>query len=273
MNRDHLYRVEAIVLKRSDMGEADRLVTLLTPDQGKLRVVAKGVRKPSSRKSGHIELFTHSMLLVAKGRQLDIVTQASTLDAFMPLQVNLERLGYAYYLAELVDKFSEEGVENQALFELLLQSLRRLCDTSNDASLLARFFELRLIQNVGYRPQLFACVHCGGEIEPVENLFSAEGGGVVDPNCARQEKWRMAGHGQDLQAISVNALKVLRFLQTREYETVRTLKLGPAVLDEVERLLLGYLAHHLERNLKSVEFLHRLRQPVEPFLRVDGHVG
>ncbi len=107
--RDRLYRVEAIVLKRSDYGEADRLLTLFTPDLGKLRAIAKGARKPSSRKSGHVELFTHSALLIARGRHLDVVTQADTLDAFLPLRENLDRLGFAYYLAELVDQFVEEG--------------------------------------------------------------------------------------------------------------------------------------------------------------------
>ena len=116
--RERLYRVQAIVLKRTDYGEADRLLTLFTPDLGKMRAIAKGVRKPSSRKSGHVELFTHSALLLAKGRHLDIVTQADTIDAFMPLRENLERVGYAYYLAELVDRFSEEGTENRALFDL-----------------------------------------------------------------------------------------------------------------------------------------------------------
>lgn len=138
--RERLYRVEAIVLKRSDFGEADRLLTLYTPDRGKLRAIAKGARKPSSRKSGHVELFTHSTLLLAKGRHLDIVTQADTLDAFLPLRENLERLGYAYYLAELVDQFAEENVENHPLFDLLRRALGWLGDGADDPALLARFF-------------------------------------------------------------------------------------------------------------------------------------
>jgi DNA repair protein RecO (recombination protein O) len=265
-------------LKRSDFGEADRLLTLYTPDLGKLRAIAKGARKPSSRKSGHVELFTHSALLLAKGQHLDIVTQADTLDAFLPLRENLERLGYAYYLAELVDRFSEEGIENRALFDLLLHALHWLGDDANDPVLLARFFELHLLQHVGYRPQLFHCVSCGAAIEPIENLFSVEAGGVLDPNCMQTQREKLAlsgaegiaGHGRDAQTISLNALKVLRFLQTREYETVRPLRLSADVHTEVEALMQRYIAHHLERNLKSVEFLHRLKQPLVPVLVKDA---
>ncbi len=259
--RDRLYRVEAIILKRTDYGEADRILTLLTPERGKVRAIAKGARKPSSRKSGHIELFTHSMLLLAKGRHLDVVTQADTLDAFMPLRTDLDRLGYAYYLGELADKFSEEEGENRPLYDLLLHALRWMGDAANDPSLVARYFELRMLQHVGYRPQLFNCVNCGTEIEPVENFYSAEAGGVLDPACMQTQRDRIAGHGRDAETISLNALKVMRFLQTREFETVRTLKLGQQVQTEVEGIMHRYIAHHLERNLKSVEFLHQLQRP------------
>src|SRR5512143_2148764 len=99
--RDRLYRVQAVIIKRTDVGEADRLLTLFTAERGKLRVIAKGARKPSSHKSGHVELFNHVNLLIAKGRNLDLITQAETLDSYLPLRGDLDRLGYAYYLGEL----------------------------------------------------------------------------------------------------------------------------------------------------------------------------
>jgi len=128
VDRVRLYRTEAIVLRRSNFGEADRLLTLYTPEWGKLRVIAKGVRKPTSRKSGHLELFTHSRLLVAKGRNLDIVTQAETLHSFRPLREDLLRTGWAYYAAELLDRFVEEGIEDRPLFNLFLATLGWLCE-------------------------------------------------------------------------------------------------------------------------------------------------
>lgn len=252
--RERLYRVEAIVLKRTDHGEADRLLTLLTPDLGKMRAIAKGVRKPSSRKSGHVELFTHCALMLARGKANDVVTQADTIDSFIELRDNLDRVGYAYYIAELVDRFSEEATENRALYDLFLNTLGWLGIASTDPVLLARFFELRLLQFVGYRPQLFECIHCGKAVEPTENYFSAEAGGVIDPDCMQVQH-----HARDAQKISLSALKVLRYLQTRDWETVRGLRLTPDVMTEVEALLQKYIVYHLERSLKSVDFLRELR--------------
>lgn len=257
--RERLYRVEAIVLKRTDYGEADRLVTLLTPNLGKLCAIAKGVRKPTSRKSGHLELFTHVHLLLAKGKQLDIITQADTLDAFLPLRENLERVGYAYYLAELVDRFAEEGTENRVLFNELLRALVRLGEDATNPDVLARFFELRVLNDAGYRPQLFHCVHCGKPIEPTENYFSVEAGGVLDPECVQTRRAQQAGHAYDAQALALQALKLLRYLQTRDWEAVRALRVPPETMAQAEAVMSRYITYHLERHLKSVEFLHELK--------------
>lgn len=250
--RDRLYRVQAVIIKRTDVGEADRLLTLFTAERGKLRVVAKGARKPSSRKSGHVELFNRVSLLVAKGRNLDILTQVDTLEAYMPLRENLDRLGYAYYLGELVDRFTEEDSEHPALFDLVVNALGWLGET-DDAARTMRYIELQLLNHVGYRPQLFRCVHCGDMIEPVDNFFTVEGGGLLDPKDSLAFR--------DAQPISLNALKVLRWMQSHEYASLRELKIGDAVRDELEALLQKFITVHLERNLKSVGFLRELRQP------------
>ncbi len=252
MDRERLYRTEAIVLRRNDLGEADRLLTLYTPEWGKLRVIAKGVRKPTSRKSGHVELFTHSRLLVAKGRNLDIVTQAETLHSFRPLREDLLRTGWAYYTAELLDRFVEEGIENRPLFKLFLATLGRLCNDV-DLDLTARFYELRLLALVGYRPQLFHCVACQAEVEPgTTPFFSPASGGLLCPRCGERQK--------EAREISVPALKVLRFMQTNRYELCRRLRVGPRLHAELEETMRRYIMYTLERNLKSAEFLQRLRR-------------
>ncbi|MFQ6015193.1 MAG: DNA repair protein RecO [Anaerolineae bacterium] len=250
MNRERLYRTEGVVLKRSDFGEADRLLTLYTPGLGKIRVLAKGVRKPTSRKAGHVELFTQCQLLIAKGRNLDIVTQAETVNAFLPLREDLLRTSTAFYVAELVDRFTKEGIENRQLYRLLLEVLGRIGQTE-DLALTMRFFELRLLGYLGYRPQLYHCVRCNGEIEPTANFFDNEAGGVVCPRC---------GEGQpNLVAISLNALKVLRFLQTKPYSLCQRLRIRDELARELEVVLQRYMIYTLERNLKSVAFLHHLQ--------------
>lgn len=251
MRRERLYRTEAIVLRRSDFGEADRLLTLYAPKLGKIRAIAKGVRKPTSRKSGHVELFTHSQLLIARGRSLDIVTQAETVHAFRPLREDLLRTTYTYYAAELLDLFVEEGVENRPLFDLLLAMLGWLGDAS-DLDLTTRFFELRLLSLLGYRPQLFQCVACRRQIEPVSNFFSAADGGILCANCGENHR--------GAQEITLNALKVLRFLQTRDYDTCCRLRLSRPLHRELETVMYHYITYTLERDLKSVEFLRRLQR-------------
>ncbi len=250
-SRQRVYRTEAIVLRRTDFGEADRLLTALTPGRGKVRLIAKGARKPSSRKSGHVELFSHSQFLVAVGRELDIVTQAETLEPFLPVREDLLRTTYAYYVAELADAFTAERDENRPLFELLKDALGWLC-TASDLPLVARYYELHLLGLVGYQPQLFVCGSCKKPLVPEVNYLSAADGGVFCRKC-----------GYDrigMTELSVNALKVLRFLQTRDWETCRLLRLSPASHAEVEQTMNGYITYHLERKLKSVDFIHRLRR-------------
>jgi DNA repair protein RecO (recombination protein O) len=253
LSRERYYRTEAIVLKRTDFGEADKLLTVYTPNLGKLRVVGKGIRRLTSRKAGHVELFMQTELFLAKGRNLDIVTQAQTINPHLALREDLVRLSYACYTAELVDRFAEEGVDNLPIYELLLDALDRFC-FEPDLALVMRYVELRLLGYFGYRPQLFQCVECRTVLLPETQYFDADAGGVLCPMC---------GQGQrSATSISLPVLKVLRFLQTREWELCRGLRISPPTYVELEQTLYRYIVHLLERNLKSIEFLDLLRQPV-----------
>ena len=251
--RQRLYRTDAIVLKRRDYGEADRLLTVFTPARGKLILLAKGVRKTKSRKAGHVELFTHSTFLVARGRTWDLVTQAEIIESFRAVREDLLRTAYAYYAGDLLDGFTEEQDAHPPLFDLLRVTLDRLGDVDNQRlDLLARFFELRLLGLAGYQPQFFHCVACQDRLEPVTNYFSYSDGGMLCPR-----------HGEGLvgaEPLALPVFKALRFLQTRDWETVARLNLSPGVQIELERLLQGYTVYHLERNLRSASFIRNLRE-------------
>jgi len=267
--RDRLYRTEAIVLKRRDQGEADRVLTVFTPEKGKLQLLAKGVRKPTSRKAGHVELFTHSQFLVARGSTWGIVTQAETIHGYRPIREDLLRTGYAYYLAELVDRFTQEEDENRLAFDLLQSSLSWLT-MAEDLPLLARFFELHLLGLVGYRPQLFQCVRCREDIQPVDNFWSTSEGGVLCPKCKGPALNRSEDVEIRAEALPLNALKVLRFLQTRDWDSGSRLRLSKPIHDHLERLLQRYILYQLERKLKSVGFLHTIRAMLPP-TRIAAH--
>jgi DNA repair protein RecO (recombination protein O) len=249
--RERTYRTEAIVLRRKDFGEADRMLTLFTPEHGKVRVVAKGIRKPASRKGGHLELFTRSRLLLAKGHELDIITQAETVNAYRPLREDLLRGAYASYAVELLDRLMPDEQENREMYALLRDALGWFCE-SGDLALSARYYELQLLGLAGFQPELRRCAVRGEEIVAEDQFFAPALGGAV---CAR------CGEGQpDMLPVSLAALKHLRYFQSNPYAAAIALHVRPGVHREIEQVMLRYITSVLERQLKSVEFLNLIRR-------------
>jgi len=251
VTQERQYRTEAVVLKRSDFGEADRILTLYTPERGKVRVLAKGIRRITSRKAGHLELFVRSRLLVHGGRDLDIVAQAESVETYRPLREDLRRAACAYFVAELLDGFTGEEEGQAAVYDLLVETLRRL-SAVRDLWLATHYFEMRLLGLLGYRPELFFCVRCRAPLKPEGNVLDPAAGGLVCPRCA--------GDDPNLPTVSPQAFEVLRFLQTRPYEACATLSLTNRIRREVENLLESYDVHLMERRLKSAAFLRDLRR-------------
>jgi DNA repair protein RecO (recombination protein O) len=249
--RERTYRSEAIVLRRSNFGEADRLLTLYTRDYGKIRAIAKGARKPQTRKTGHVELFMRTNFLFAKGKNIDIITQAELVEAYPKLRQDLVRTTYAAYAAELIDSLTADADRDLNKYNLLADALEWM-DKSDDLLLVARYYELRLLSYAGLQPQLFRCVHCGVPIVEQDQFFSYELGGALNPACRTADR--------NAKPISAVAVKVLRYLQTRSWDSVRVLQLKRPLHAELERLMHAYLRYHLEKNLKSVDFLNRLRR-------------
>ena len=249
MSRARLYKTEGIVLRSMDLGEADRVLTVLTPRLGKLRVIAKGIRRPRSRLGGGLEPFSDVHLVLAVGRTFDVVTQAALEDPHLGLRNDLHSTAAAWYLVELTDRFCEGTADSHGAFILLAQGLSALDAGPLDVSreVVARWFELHLLDAMGFRPELTTCLECGAEIEPEGNAFSPVAGGVVGPECAH------ASLGA--RPISSEALKVLRHLQRSSLTAILRLQLPSAVQREVERLLHATVSAVLERELRTRDFL------------------
>ncbi len=281
MRAPHSYSTEAIVLKRTDLGEADRILTLFTPGKGKIRAIAKGTRRPISKLAGHVDLLCRSQLQLAMGRNLDIVTQAEGRENFQRLRNDLWHMTCGFYLAELVDRFVEDQTRHYDIYVLLLDTLRYLDadanalqqqlasmgvnmdDTSKDAinrvptgqqegqtRLLLRYFELRLLMAVGYEPVLQHCVSCASEIRPEENGFRASLGGVLCPQCSRHWERRL----------SLDALKTLRYMQRVKWSEAARMRPDTRLHSELEALMYDLLRFHLERDMKSWSFLEMMRK-------------
>ena len=163
MAEQRLYRTEAVVLRHTRSGEADRIVTLLTPSYGKLKAVVKGVLRPTSHMAGHLELFARSRLLLAHARGLDIITQAQLVDSHAGIRADLDRMSAAAYMAELVDKFTEEEHEAPAIYHTLTRTLAWL-STSSQPEMAVRYLETRVLEGAGYQPELQRCQACKREL-------------------------------------------------------------------------------------------------------------
>jgi len=255
-----LSKTEAIVLRSRRLGEADRILTLYTPARGKIEAKAKGVRKTTSRLSGHLQPLTRCMLALAQGHVADVVTGCETLESFQALRGDLDRLSRALYACELIDRMVPEHVPGYVTYRLLLDTLRRLeKDPGPDIAL--RFFEMRLLDHSGFRPQLDTCVVCGQPLAPEQNFFAPQAGGAVCRACVSG----LPGP----RVISLNGLKVLRLLQRGSYNDIARLRMPPGLAEEIERHLRSYIVTVLERDVNAAAFIEKLRrdgyrtQPIE----------
>jgi len=261
------YQTQGIVLRQSKLGEFDKIVTIYTPEFGKLRAVAKGACRPKSKLGGNVEPLTHSLMFLAKGRNLDIVTQSQTINGFPALKSDLRRLACALYILEVVDSFTAEGGENRSSFDLLLETLDRLSQSeSNDIAL--RYFELHLLHHLGYRPQLHRCVSCDSPLEPEANFFCSGKGGILCPRCSSDESMQYerteVSSPRSSSPLSVEALKVLRLWQSCDYATARRVRVRPDLSRELERVLHEYIRHILQRELKSLTWLKQVDKESAP---------
>ena len=250
MSKPRNYQTEAIIIKKIKLGEADRILTLYTPHLGKIQAVAKGVRRPRSKMSGHLELLTHSQVSLARGRNLDTITGSQTINSFLPLKSDLWLISCGLYATELINQFTADHIEDYPLFQLLLETMHRLC-RGGDNELVLRYFELHLLNEVGYRPQLQHCVSCRSPLQPTTNSFCPSAGGMLCPNCSQSQTLTYP--------VSVNGQKVLRLLQGSDYNTASRLKIDRGLSHELEEVMKEYLKYLLEREVKSAAWLDTLR--------------
>lgn len=248
MARERTYIAEALILRRSDFQEADRRLTLLTPDRGRLNVVAKGVRRPNSRMAGHLELFTLAKVFVVRRRSLDLVVQAETVQTFPELRTDLQRLPFAYQAVEAAHILVEEEVESPMEFVLLVKALGALTVTAALPLVLVAF-KLQLLATLGYQAQLHECARCGNQLSNEHNRVRPETGGVVCAACGAS-----AG-----SPITVRAIKCLRWLAREPLHTVDRLQVDPATITQLEQTTDIFVRYVAEQELKTTSFLERMR--------------
>src|SRR5438045_6362587 len=215
------YRAEAIVLKTIDFGETDRILTLLTRHFGKVSVVAKGIRKPTSRLAGHAEPLTHATYQLARGRNLDVLTGAESRALYPALREDLHGIAAGWYVAELADRFALERSPSAPLFDLVESALRHLA-AGYAPALVCRRFDLHLLDRTGLRPELGRCIQRRTAPAAATHAWIIDAGGLVCATCPPMET-----HG--LRALTVRALKSLRYLLVSNFDGASLLRVDEAL--------------------------------------------
>jgi len=240
------YRAQGVVLRHMEYGEADRILSFYTLEYGKVQAIAKGIRKMRSRKAGHLEPFSRVELMLARGRNLDVISQAEAQSTYEHLRADLKLIAYAAYVVELLDRFTYEEGENRPLYNLLVNTLARL-DAGSPAQTVVHYYEVQLMDLLGFKPQLQVCVACGEKIKPEDQFFSAKLGGALCPKSLSADPgaWK----------VSLGALKYWRHLQRSSWNKVKNLEIPQEVELELASLLERYLTYLLEYGLRTPGFL------------------
>ncbi|MEW6524484.1 MAG: DNA repair protein RecO [Bacillota bacterium] len=244
------YRSEGLVIRTHDLREADRIVTVLTPGEGKVGAVAKGVRRPQSKLAASVQPFTRANFMFYRGRGLDTITQAEVVDSFRALRQDLDRLAFAAYAAELAGEVARERDPAPELYILLVSTLEALAAAAQEAlETVARRYELGLLDVAGYRPELEACAGCGQTQGRL--LFSPAAGGLVCPACAG------AQGGMEMDAGTLASMKALLRLAPGR---VQVLRLSDHTAQSIAKLTEACIIYRLERRPRSLDALAELRK-------------
>lgn len=242
------YKTKGIIIKRVNYKEADKILTIFTPNMGKISALARGVRKTTSKLGGHLELFGSVNLILAEGKAFDIVTSVEKNYYFKNLCFDLNKTSHAYYVCELVDKFTHEDFKDTRLYNLLFLTLEAINyeDSINkNLDLILSSFKIKLLNILGFLPDLKKCVKCGKKDR--ENYFSSFLGGLICKDCFNADRESLK--------ISFDCLKVLNFLEENSFENIKRLKIDKKLSLEVKKVLDMFIRFILDRECKAKKLL------------------
>lgn len=244
------YTTEGVVLRRVDYGEADRILTVLTREHGKIGVIARGVRRAGSRMAAHTDLFARSRMELARGRgELEVLTSAETLGSPAPLG-DARRAACAAVCAEIADRVLESHAPDEEMYDLVAGALGDCGDNSRDPRLALLWLTRRMIDRLGYAPQLYECASCAVVLPEQGAWFSATAGGLLCDRCGALDPAAVE--------CSVRVIKVLRVAAAGDDGLYRRLRLDEASLGVLEVVAERELAQHLERQLRSLAVLRAI---------------
>jgi len=248
-----IQKSEAILLRKQPLRETSLILTFFTKDFGKIKGILRGVRGARGQYGGgSFEILSHDEIIFYDRKNNDIFTtsQCDLIEFFNPIRKSLEKLAYAAYMAELLDSVTVLGEKNEPVFDLLLNSLKLL---SKDVSSrrVTRIFEIKLLSLLGIMPALGSCANCGGKVD-ASAKFSVTQGGLICKDCFKSD--------ENAHTIMQGTVKFIEHIRALPFEKVARVKVAAAVGKELESTLRKFLDYHIERRLKSLEFIKEIEK-------------
>ena len=248
MAKPGIYTTTALVLKYRNYGESDRFITLLSRELGQFQSFAKGIRRSTSKLTGHLELFYKVRISLAVGKNTDVVTEVQILKTLNKINNSLNTVSCALNITELALNVSTEGPGNEIIYDLLDQTLNRLNTTDeSNADKLQAYYQLNLLFISGLSPEFNECVECGDKLTQQDHLYNAASGGIICPNCAPKQIGSLVN-------LSVNAIKVLRFIENTDIESIEQFSIPKNVISQINDVLNMHIDHHTDRKIRSRAF-------------------
>ncbi len=248
-----IQKTEAILLRRQNLRETSLILTFYTRDFGKVKGIVRGVRGPRQQYAGgNLEIFAHDEIVFyeTKKNGVSTISQCDLLEFFNPIRKSLPRLAYAAYIVELLDSVTPLSDPNPEIFELLLNSLKLLA-TESSARRIGRIFEIKLLAMLGLMPSLKTCANCSGAVD-AEAHFSVRHGGMICKKCFNIDR--------EARPILPGTMKFIEHIRGLPFEKVERVKVAERVGKELEDILRKFLDYHIERKLKTVEFLRDIEK-------------
>ena len=248
MAKPRVYTTTAFVLKYRNYGESDRFITFLSRELGQVQGFAKGVRRSTSKLTGHLELFHNVRVSFAVGKNIDVITEVEIVKTADKINDSLSILSCALNITELAINLSAEGPGNEAIYDLLYQALNALNGSDEDnAEKLLAYYQLNLLFISGLAPEYKEWVECRCKLSKQDHVYNATAGGIICPNCTNKQIGSLTN-------LSVNSIKVLRYIESTDIKSVELFPIPKPIISDVNKILNLHINHHIDRKIRSSTF-------------------
>lgn len=241
-------KIQGIVLKNMNLGESDKIITLLSDKLGKVDAVAHGSRKGSSSLMASTQPFCYGEYMLYKGKNLYTLSQSSIIESFQQVLLDFQKLMYGTYYLELTDNLVIKDVKNISMLALLIKTLYILINGDVDDELLKAAVNFKAISISGYMPEINCCVKCGNIVD--SGYFSIENGGMVCFKCKDKEYH---------YGINKDTLQILHTLKNIKLEDLRNIKYDRKNIEYVDKIITSYIIYYSEKDLKSLKILNQIK--------------